>query len=156
MIYEVRTYTLKPGTVSEFEDHFAEALPHREKYSPLAAFWHTDIARTYPRSYLHCHQLPGGPGLHSGRCGPQSGPGPLHRLESHLRCRLPDVSADPPYRAGHAGKGGYPGVRRSLPQPRLWSFPAGREPTLLAGTLGKPSGKRIRFKSGSKNNKELA
>ncbi len=43
MIYEVRTYTLKPGTVADFEANFAEALPHREKYSPLAAFWHTDI-----------------------------------------------------------------------------------------------------------------
>ena len=43
MIYEVRTYTLEPGTVAQFEAGFAEALPHREKYSPLAAFWHTDI-----------------------------------------------------------------------------------------------------------------
>ena len=43
MIYEVRTYTLKPGGVPQFEQNFAEALPHREKYSKLAAFWHTDI-----------------------------------------------------------------------------------------------------------------
>ncbi len=43
MIYEMRTYDLKPGTVPEFEDRFAEALPHREKYSKMAAFWHTEI-----------------------------------------------------------------------------------------------------------------
>jgi hypothetical protein len=43
MIYEVRTYTLKPGGVPQFEQNFAEALPHREKYSKLGAFWHTDI-----------------------------------------------------------------------------------------------------------------
>lgn len=43
MIYEVRTYTLKPGTVAEFEKRFAEVLPYREKYSPLGAFWHTDF-----------------------------------------------------------------------------------------------------------------
>ena len=43
MIYEVRTYTLKPGGTPQFEQNFAEALPHREKYSPLGAFWHTDI-----------------------------------------------------------------------------------------------------------------
>ena len=43
MIYEVRTYTLKPGTVAEFEENFAKALPAREKVSPLGAFWHTDI-----------------------------------------------------------------------------------------------------------------
>jgi hypothetical protein len=43
MIYEVRTYDLKPGTVPQLEEKFGEALPHREKYSKLAAFWHTDI-----------------------------------------------------------------------------------------------------------------
>src|SRR5215831_3632608 len=30
MIYEVRTYTLRPGTVAEFEDRFAKRLPLRE------------------------------------------------------------------------------------------------------------------------------
>ena len=43
MIYEVRTYTLKPGGVAQFENNFAEALPYREKYSKLGAFWHTEI-----------------------------------------------------------------------------------------------------------------
>ena len=33
MIYEVRTYTLKPGSVATFEENFAAALPPREKYS---------------------------------------------------------------------------------------------------------------------------
>ena len=43
MIYEVRTYNLKPGNVAQFEENFANALPHREKYSKLGAFWHTEI-----------------------------------------------------------------------------------------------------------------
>ncbi|MEE8442173.1 MAG: NIPSNAP family protein [Dehalococcoidia bacterium] len=43
MIYEMRTYTLKPGTVPDFEAGFAEALPHRQKYSKLGAFWHTEV-----------------------------------------------------------------------------------------------------------------
>ena len=43
MIYEVRTYTLKPGATARFEENFAAALPYREKYSKLAAFWHTEI-----------------------------------------------------------------------------------------------------------------
>ena len=43
MIYEVRTYTMKPGTVAEFEENFGKALPAREAVSPLGAFWHTDI-----------------------------------------------------------------------------------------------------------------
>ena len=43
MIYEVRTYTLKPGSVQAYEDNFEEGLAEREKLSPLAAFWHTEI-----------------------------------------------------------------------------------------------------------------
>ena len=43
MIYEVRTYNLKPGSVPGYEENFAKALPHREKYSKLGAFWHTEF-----------------------------------------------------------------------------------------------------------------
>ena len=43
MIYEVRTYTLKPGTVAEFESRFEQRHPYREKHSKLAAFWHTEM-----------------------------------------------------------------------------------------------------------------
>ena len=42
-IYEFRTYTLKPGSVAQFEKNFEEALPNRIKVSPLSAFWHTEI-----------------------------------------------------------------------------------------------------------------
>jgi hypothetical protein len=43
MIYEMRTYTLKPGKVAEFEERFAQRLPYREKHSSLGAFWHTEF-----------------------------------------------------------------------------------------------------------------
>ena len=43
MIYEVRTYTLKPGSVAKFEENFGKALKAREKYSKLGGFWHTEI-----------------------------------------------------------------------------------------------------------------
>src|SRR5215469_13782297 len=43
MIYEVRTYTLRPGAVAEFEERFAKRLPLREKHSKLGAFWHTEF-----------------------------------------------------------------------------------------------------------------
>ncbi len=43
MLYEIRTYTLKPGAVPEFEKRFEAGLPVRSKYSELAAFWHTEI-----------------------------------------------------------------------------------------------------------------
>src|SRR5919109_5406218 len=43
MIYEIRTYTLHPGKVRDYETRFAQSYPVREKYSPLYGFWHTEI-----------------------------------------------------------------------------------------------------------------
>ncbi len=44
MIYEVRTYDLKPRALPEVEKRFGELYEaKRRKYSELAAFWHTEI-----------------------------------------------------------------------------------------------------------------
>lgn len=43
MIYEIRTYTLQPGSTAEVEKRFGEAYANRQKYSSLAGFFHTDI-----------------------------------------------------------------------------------------------------------------
>jgi len=43
MIYEIRTYTLKPGNVAEYEKRYAVAIEVRSKYSPLYGMWHTEI-----------------------------------------------------------------------------------------------------------------
>lgn len=43
MIYEVRTYDLKPKAQAEVEKRFGEAYEKRKQLSPLAAFWHTEI-----------------------------------------------------------------------------------------------------------------
>jgi hypothetical protein len=45
MIVEMRTYTLKPGTVAETEERFGKALPARLKFSRLAAFWHSEVGQ---------------------------------------------------------------------------------------------------------------
>ena len=43
MIIEMRTYTLKPGNIPTFEERFGQALAIRQKFSKLAAFWHTEV-----------------------------------------------------------------------------------------------------------------
>ncbi len=43
MLYELRTYRLKPGTVPEYEERFAAGIEARQKYSRLVGFWHTEI-----------------------------------------------------------------------------------------------------------------
>ena len=43
MIYEVRTYDLKPHMQAEFEKRFGEGYEKRKKHSELFAFFHTEI-----------------------------------------------------------------------------------------------------------------
>ncbi len=42
MIYEFRTYDIKPRGVPEFERAFGEKLPGRLQYSHLGGLWHTE------------------------------------------------------------------------------------------------------------------
>lgn len=44
MYYEMRTYTLKVGTVKEYLKHFEEVgLPVISKYAKLVGWWYTEI-----------------------------------------------------------------------------------------------------------------
>ena len=43
MIYDLRTYTLKPRSVPKVEKMFEAGMPTRLKYSPLGAFFHTEV-----------------------------------------------------------------------------------------------------------------
>jgi hypothetical protein len=43
MIYEIRTYTLHPRATEDVEKLWGAAYPAREKYSPIAGFFHTEF-----------------------------------------------------------------------------------------------------------------
>jgi len=43
MIVEMRTTLVKPFAAKNFEARFAQALPERQKVSPLGGFFHTDV-----------------------------------------------------------------------------------------------------------------
>jgi hypothetical protein len=59
MIVEMRTYTLQPGTVAQFEERFGAALAVRAKLlSPLAAFWHTEVGPLALHHLLLTHLHP--------------------------------------------------------------------------------------------------
>ena len=45
MIFEMRTYLMKPGSIPEVEKRWAAALPERLKLSPLAGFWRTEVGQ---------------------------------------------------------------------------------------------------------------
>ena len=42
-IYEMSSYTYKTGSMSKVIDIWADAVPHREEFSPLAAAWYTEV-----------------------------------------------------------------------------------------------------------------
>jgi hypothetical protein len=43
MIIEMRTYLLRPGTVPNFMQRFAEGLPARTQFSRLGGIWHSEV-----------------------------------------------------------------------------------------------------------------
>ncbi len=43
MIYEVRTYDLKPGSAGDVMERVGQRYEQRKRHSELAAFWYTDI-----------------------------------------------------------------------------------------------------------------
>jgi hypothetical protein len=43
MIYELRIYTIKPGTTQEYYEKFHEAFEERQKLSRMIGIFHTDI-----------------------------------------------------------------------------------------------------------------
>ena len=45
MIYEIRTYQLKTGLLSEYWKRFGEKLPGRSELSSLGGHWYTDVGR---------------------------------------------------------------------------------------------------------------
>ena len=75
MIYEFRTYTLKPGSLAEVEKRFGEAYEHRKKFSPLTAFWHTEIGPLNEIIHVWGYKdvRPSAPGCGRRRPSPASG-----------------------------------------------------------------------------------
>ena len=43
MIFEMRTYLMKPGSIPEVEKRFGEGLPARAKLSRFGGFWRTEV-----------------------------------------------------------------------------------------------------------------
>jgi hypothetical protein len=42
-VYEMRIYTYQPQTMPEVIKRWSEAVPYREKFSPLAACWYSEL-----------------------------------------------------------------------------------------------------------------
>src|SRR4026207_1754222 len=124
MIYEFRTYARKPRSLAEVEKRFGEAYEYRKKYSPLTAFWHTEIGPLNESIHAGGHSDPPG-GARRARADPRARPpGPAHRdgsvEPSHPRVGLPRPGRARP-RPGRGGQG----VELAAQDPRLRRGTAG-------------------------------
>ena len=167
MIYEVRTYTLRPGTVAEFEERYAKRLPLREKHSKLGAFWHTDfgplnqVVHVYPYDDLNqrtrgarsagkrprSQRAPRRPGPDRRAGSRDHEPGAVHAPAGQPRLRHRERVRDAHLHlrrgrhaesAGGVGQGD-PGARRSS---RPWR-PAGRASSAGSTSSSTPGSTRI-------------
>lgn len=56
MIYELRTYTLKPGAMAEFLERFQrDGLPMITRYVKLVGYWQTEIGTLNQALHLWAH-----------------------------------------------------------------------------------------------------
>ena len=51
-IYELRTYAVQPGKMSEYMAVMKEVLPVRTKYSKMNGFWYTELGGLNELIYL--------------------------------------------------------------------------------------------------------
>ena len=90
MIYEVRTYRLKPNTGPEVVKRFGEAYEKRKKYSELAAFFTTDIGplnqiiHIWPYKDLNERAAVRGQAVKDGIWPPKGGEGTLVAQENKI------------------------------------------------------------------------
>ena len=81
-VYEMRTYTYAPGDISKVLEGWAKAIDAREKFSPLAACWTSELGGL--NKFVHTwvyrdlnerarvreeSRRPGGHGRHRPGCG---------------------------------------------------------------------------------------
>ena len=133
MIYEIRTYQIAPGSLAEVEKRFGEAYEYRKKYSPLTAFWHTEVGPLNEiihvwgykdlaeRAKVRAEAVQGRElAAEDQRVHPQDALGDRHRLrlraDAHARQDGPDLR-DPllhpqgRHAAGHGRRAGRPSCR---------------------------------------------
>ena len=124
MIYEVRTYDLKPRSLPEVEKRFGEAYEYRKKLSPLAAFWHTEIGplnqiiHVWPYKDLEERMRIRAEAVKSGNWPPKTGEFIL-RQQSDIMIPF-DISPEIK-----------PGKQGPYFEMRTYQFPPGQLPTLI-------------------------
>ena len=90
MLYEVRSYILKAGATPHFEEEFEKALPEREKFSKLGAFWHTEIGplnqviHVWPYKYIEERSRIRAEAVAAGVWPPKVEPGTIINMQSEI------------------------------------------------------------------------
>lgn len=106
MIYELRTYTLKPGRVAEFEKRWEPLVPGRQEFSPLGALWHTEFGplnqmlHVWPYESIEQRNTIRAAAAASGKWPPNTGE-LIERMESEILLPAPFMRPLAPAKLGN-------------------------------------------------------
>lgn len=139
MIYDLRTYTLKPRSVPVVEKMFEAAMPTRVKYSPLGAFFHTEVGplnqviHIWPYESLdHLQQV------RSDAAADKSGEWPPKGLSEHLVIQQSEILQPAPFMEDWTG----PQKLGELYELRIYDLYAGTRPDVIKAWSSKIDGRR--------------
>lgn len=139
MIYDLRTYTLKPRSVPAVGKMFEEAMPTRTKYSPLGGFFHTDVGPL--NQVVHIWQykdLDEMQRVRTEAAADPSGMWPPKGLAAHMAIQASELIVPAPFMEDWDG----PQKLGELYELRIYDLVAGTRPEVMKAWESKIDGRR--------------
>ena len=134
MIYDLRTYTLKPRSVPAFEKMFEAAMPTRLKYSPLGAFFHTEIGPL--NQFIHIwpyESIEQMEEVRTDAASDASGEWPQKGLREHIITQQSELLQPAPFMEDWSG----PQKRGELYELRIYDLYPGTQPNVIKAWASK-------------------
>ena len=139
MLYDIRSYTLKPRSVSAVEKMFEEAMPTRTKYSPLGAFFHTEVGPlnqiVHIWAYKDAEEMAS---VRAAAAADPSGMGPPKGLAEFMVIQASELVRPAPFMVGWTG----PQKLGELYELRVYDLVPGSRPEVIKAWSSKIGGRR--------------
>ena len=139
MLYDIRSYTLKPRSVSAVEKMFEEAMPTRTKYSPLGAFFHTEVGPlnqiVHIWAYKDAEEMAS---VRAAAAADPSGMWPPKGLAEFMVIQASELVQPAPFMAGWTG----PQKLGELYELRVYDLVPGSRPEVIKAWSSKIDGRR--------------
>lgn len=139
MIYDIRSYTLKPRSVPVVEKMFEEAMPTRTQYSPLGAFFHTEVGPLNQIVHIWAYNDAGHmQEVRTAAAADPSGMWPPKGLAEYMVVQSSELVQPAPFMEGWTG----PQKLGELYELRVYDLVPGSRPAVLKAWGSKIDGRR--------------